>query len=139
LKELIIELGKSGKILIVSSHILPELADFCNTVGIIERGDLLAFGPVDQVVREHRPVRIIDIRVMENAPAAKRAIASLPGVLDAQSANGHEIKLDFNGDLEAQAEIVNVLIRDGFKVLSFHEEHGDLEDVFLKLTKGAVN
>src|SRR3569832_373657 len=45
LKELIAELGRMGKIVIVSSHIHPELADFCNTVGIIERGELLAVGP----------------------------------------------------------------------------------------------
>src|SRR5436190_7147329 len=52
LKELISELGRMGKIVIVSSHILPELADFCNTVGIIEKGELLAFGPVGQIVSE---------------------------------------------------------------------------------------
>ena len=55
LKELIAELGRMGKIVIVSSHILPELADFCNTVGIIEKGELLAFGPVHQIVSEMQP------------------------------------------------------------------------------------
>ncbi len=139
LKELILELGRSGKIIVVSSHILPELADFCNMVGIIERGELLAFGSVEQVVRDHRPVKILDVRLMTRAPAAARAIAGRTGVVEAQAPNDEELKIDFNGDLEAQAELLRQLVTDGYKVTAFREEQADLEDVFLKLTKGAVN
>jgi ABC-2 type transport system ATP-binding protein len=139
LKDLIIELGKSGKIIVVSSHILPELADFCNTVGIIERGELLAFGSVDQVVRDHRPTKILDVRLIESAASAAKAVQKADGVLDAQAPNDRELKIDFNGDLEGQAELVRKLVTDGFKIVGFHEEEADLEDVFLKLTKGAVN
>jgi ABC-2 type transport system ATP-binding protein len=139
LKDLIIELGKSGKIIVVSSHILPELADFCNTVGIIERGELLAFGSVDQVVRDHRPTKILDVRLIESAASAAKAVQKADGVLDAQAPNDCELKIDFNGDLEGQAELVRKLVTDGFKIVGFHEEEADLEDVFLKLTKGAVN
>jgi ABC-2 type transport system ATP-binding protein len=139
LKELIVELGASGKIIVVSSHILPELADFCNTVGIIERGELLAFGPVDKIVSEHRPTRIIEIKLIDGAQRAAHAIANCPGVIDCQSASDDAIRLDFNGDSVAQAEILRRLVDGRFQVVSFHELQADLEDVFLKLTKGAVN
>lgn len=139
LKDLLVELGKSGKIIIVSSHILPELADFCNTVGIIERGELLTFGPVDQIVREHRPMKLFDVRMIEHAPKAARVIRSFEGVIDAQAPNDRELKIDFDGDLECQAKLLRALVTEGFKVIGFREDHMDLEDVFLKLTKGAVN
>jgi len=139
LKDLIVELGRSGKIVVVSSHILPELADFCNTVGIIERGELLAFGSVGQVVAGHRAVRILDVRLMGRAPAAARSLANREGVVEAQAPNDDELKIDFNGDLESQAELLRQLVTDGFKVVAFREEQADLEDVFLRLTKGAVN
>jgi len=139
LKDLILELGNSGKIVIVSSHILPELADFCNMVGIIEKGELLAFGSVDQIVRDHRPTRIIEIKLIESAAEAARYLSKMPGVLDAQSTADDELKLDFNGDLHGQAELVSCLVKNGLKITAFRELQPDLEDVFLKLTKGAVN
>src|SRR5580704_13116897 len=64
LKELIAELGRMGKIVVVSSHILPELADFCNTVGIIERGELLAFGPVQEIVQGMQTARCLVLRTL---------------------------------------------------------------------------
>src|SRR3954471_1244202 len=81
LKELIIELGQMGKIVIVSSHILPELADFCNTVGIIERGEMLAFGDVNQIVRDLHPTRALETRLLRDAEVAAQVVAGLPGVL----------------------------------------------------------
>jgi ABC-2 type transport system ATP-binding protein len=138
LKELIIELGRMGKIVIVSSHILPELADFCNTVGIIERGEMLAFGGVDQIVRDLHPTRALEARLLRDAGAAAEVVVRLPGVLGA-TADGLTLKVDFNGDQEAQAEIARALVQGGHGLLTFREEQADLEDVFLKLTTGAVN
>src|SRR5579862_3273211 len=70
LKELISELGRMGKIVIVSSHILTELADFCNTVGIMEKGELLAFGPVNSIVKGFQAHRTLVIRVLTNSSDA---------------------------------------------------------------------
>lgn len=138
LKELIVELGRMGKIVIVSSHILPELADFCNTVGIIERGEMLAFGDVDEIVRGLHPTRALHARVLRDAALAAEAVASLPGVLGA-NAEGNGLRIEFNGDPEAQAEVARALVQGGHGLLAFREEQADLEDVFLKLTTGAVN
>ena len=139
LKELIIELGRMGKIVIVSSHILPELADFCNTVGIIERGEMLAFGGVDEIVRNMHPTRALEARLLRDAEAAAVAVAGLSGVLGAAATGDEGLRIEFNGDPEAQAELVRALVQGGHGVLSFREEQADLEDVFLKLTTGAVN
>jgi ABC-2 type transport system ATP-binding protein len=139
LKELIAELGRMGKIVIVSSHILPELSDFCNTVGIIEKGELLAYGPVSEIVRATQPTRILEAHVLRDAAGAVSLLQSLPAVINAQATRDGEIRIDFAGDNEGQADLVKMLIDKGFRVVGFREHQADLEDVFLKLTTGAVN
>jgi ABC-2 type transport system ATP-binding protein len=139
LKELIAELGRMGKIVIVSSHILPELADFCNTVGIIERGELLAFGPVNEIVRGIQPTRVLEVRVLSDAGGAARIALERPGVSTAEAAGDGEVRIDFTGDNDDQADLLKALVDKGFRVVGFREEQADLEDVFLKLTTGAVN
>jgi ABC-2 type transport system ATP-binding protein len=138
LKELISELGRMGKIVIVSSHILTELADFCNTVGIMEKGDLLAFGPVNTIIQGMQKHRTLVVRVLTNAEDAAKLLQDQPFVLDVES-GADSVQVNFEGDAEAQAELLRGLILAGHKVIGFREDEADLEDVFLKLTTGAVN
>lgn len=138
LKELIAELGRMGKIVIVSSHILTELAGFCNTVGIMEKGELLAFGPVDSIIKGMQAHKTLIIRVLTNADDAGRLLRDQAHVLAVEPSDG-TIQVEFEGDSEAQAELLRGLILAGHKVTGFREEEADLEDVFLKLTTGAVN
>jgi ABC-2 type transport system ATP-binding protein len=139
LKELIAELGRMGKIVIVSSHILPELADFCNTVGIIERGELLAFGPVSKIVNEMQPHRVLALQVLRDLDNAVREISDMPNVVSATAVSEGDIKVEFSGDLNAQADFLSAVVARGFRVATFREDSADLEDVFLKLTTGALN
>jgi ABC-2 type transport system ATP-binding protein len=139
LKELIAELGRMGKIVIVSSHILPELADFCNTVGIIERGEMVAFGPVREVVKQVQPVKTITVRLLEQAEEAGDHLCRLPLVRSALATEHDGLRVEFEGDHNAQADLLAHLVSAGYRVIDFHEEHADLEDVFLRLTTGAVN
>ncbi len=139
LKELIAELGRMGKIVIVSSHILPELADFCNTVGIIERGELLAFGPVSKIVTEMQPHRVLAVQVLGAAADFVGPIADMPNVLSAVAVGEGDLRVEFSGDLEAQADFLAKLVGKGMRVATFREDSADLEDVFLKLTTGALN
>ncbi|MCC7434926.1 MAG: ABC transporter ATP-binding protein [Methanoregulaceae archaeon] len=138
LKELIIELGRMGKIVIVSSHILPELADFCNCVGIIERGEMLAFGPVNQILRQIQPTRVLAITVLDGAGEVRTRLADMPHVLAAHLEDEHHLRVEFNGDHEQQSELLAALIQANVRVVQFHEEHANLEDVFMRLTTGAV-
>lgn len=138
LKELILELGRMGKIVIVSSHILKELSGFCNKVGIIERGNLLAFGSVDEVVRRVQPHRTLVLCVLEGGEPALRALIGREGVLDARVQADGQVLVDFAGTYENQADLLSHLVQAGHRVLEFREEHADLEDAFLRLTTGAV-
>ena len=138
LKELIAELGRMGKIVIVSSHILPELAGFCNTVGIIERGQLLAFGPVQEIVRDLQSAREITVRLLERTAEAAEFISVRAGVVNVRS-EGDRVITEFQGSPDEQAALLASLIQAGYRVIDFTEQAVDLEDVFLKLTTGAVN
>lgn len=138
LKELISELGRMGKIVIVSSHILPELAGFCNNVGIIEKGSLLAFGPVDQVVQGMQTARMIRVRVLNDVDSAAKLAQDQPGVLAIETAGDGELRVEFAGDSSQQADLLKGLVGAGHRIVGFYEEQADLEDVFLKLTTGAV-
>lgn len=138
LKDLLVSLGKRGKIIVVSSHILPELADFCNTVGIIERGNMLALGPVGEIVKSGQPHRTIRIRFLSSAESAEKFLLTQPLVADLTPHSDGCVVIGFTGGLEDQATLLNELIAHGHKILDFREEHADLEDVFLRITTGAV-
>ncbi|MCW5942018.1 MAG: ABC transporter ATP-binding protein [Fimbriimonadaceae bacterium] len=139
LKELILELGRMGKIVVVSSHILPELSDFCNMVGIIERGDLVGFGPVKQIVQGLRTTRAISVRTLGEANDLSDAVAKDPLAASPRANPEGEVVFDYAGTHEQQADLLARLIAEGHRIVDFREEHADLEDVFLKLTTGAVN
>ncbi len=139
LKELIAELGRMGKIVIVSSHILPELADFCNTVGIIEKGELLACGPVKQIVADLQSTRVFEAQLLSDTDRAAAFISAMPHVQLAQPTGEGAVRIDYTGSPEDQAVLIAELVKSGFPLIGFREEHADLEDVFLKLTTGAVN
>lgn len=139
LKELITELGRMGKIIVVSSHILPELSDFCNTVGIIEKGELLAFGPVREVVKAIQTAKAIDVHIIEDGHSAATWLSSKNHVLSVHTMAPTHIKIEFGGTEEDQVDLLRELIGQGFKVSEFREDSADLEDVFMKVTTGAVN
>lgn len=138
LKELIAELGRMGKIVIVSSHILPELADFCNTVGIIEKGDLLAFGPVGQIIQGIQSTRVLRVRFIGTNGELKHFVEGRPHVQSVELAGDGELRVEFASGEEDQADLLKSIIQADFKVIGFREEEADLEDVFLRLTTGAV-
>jgi ABC-2 type transport system ATP-binding protein len=138
LKELIIELGRMGKIVIVSSHILPELADFCNMVGIIERGVMLAFGPVNEIVQSGQVARTLDIKFLTEAERAVGFLKDQPHVSLVEPFGQDTVRLTFAGTLEDQVTLLETLIKSKHKVLDFREQQADLEDVFLRITTGAV-
>ena len=139
LKELIAELGRMGKIVIVSSHILPELSDFCNCVGIIERGNLLAFGDVASVVRSIRPTKLVRVHCMSDLLALTTMIGQSSKVQTCEKVGDDELMIELLGGDEDQAEFLKSMIDGGHRILNFNEDKANLEDVFLKLTTGAVN
>ena len=139
LKELILELGRMGKIVIVSSHILSELAGFCNKVGIIERGKLLVHGAVKDVLKSVRPTRTLEARFLESPDGAVEFAQARPLVLNVQVGSDNQLSMEFQGTVEQQADLLEAFLAAGHRIIDFREVHGDLEDAFMRLTTGAVN
>jgi ABC-2 type transport system ATP-binding protein len=195
LRELLKELRALGKTIMISSHILTELAEMCTHIAIIERGRLLAAGHVQDILRDLQPHRSLEVRVLAEAERAEALIRSAPGVLSVRRtsaepavgaverapANGgaaraedelvagavepdepasvtfevqhegepasvtfevqHEgemLLVDFGGDERGMAELLALLVSNGVPVARFAEQAGDLEDIFLHVTKGIV-
>ncbi len=137
IKELFKELKAMGKTIIISSHILPELADFCNKVGIIERGELLVSGDVQDIMDQVTGGRTLEIRLLDGMNRAADLLADAPGVRAVRSVDSH-LQVEFAGSPEAQADLNALLITHGLRVLAFTEQAMDLEDIFMKVTKGLV-
>lgn len=137
MRELLRELGAMGKTVVVSSHILSELAELCDSVGIIERGRLVISGPLDDVARRARQGRTLHLKLLSAQEEAEAVLRGQPGVGHMNVANGG-LEIEFEGDDEATAGLLAALVSHGVKILSFAEVTSDLEEIFLRLTKGEV-
>ncbi|MDT7960590.1 MAG: DUF4162 domain-containing protein, partial [Armatimonadota bacterium] len=119
-------------------HILPELADFCNKIGIIEKGELLVWGAVDEIVKQLQANRLLEIKPLGEPEPLIQRLEREPHVHGVEMRNG-SLYVHFSGGLEEQADLLAALIRDGFRIAAFREESLDLEDVFMQITKGEVS
>ncbi|WP_394796498.1 ATP-binding cassette domain-containing protein [Armatimonas sp.] len=138
IKELLKELRNMGKTIIVSSHILPELADFCTSVGIIERGEMIAAGPIDELMKSVFGGRVLELRVPDADRAQAMAILRNVEHVREVALVSEMIRVDYNGTLNDQSEVLLALIQNGVRVQTFAEQDTDLEDIFLRVTKGLV-
>jgi ABC-2 type transport system ATP-binding protein len=139
MKALLNELRGMGKTILVSSHILSELADFCTSIGIIERGKLLAAGSIQQIQRQLRSHRVLKVHVLdESVTRASEILRAESGVGTVESFD-HTLTAEFEGQDEDMARLLGRLISNGIAVQSFSEEPLSLEEVFMMITKGIVN
>jgi ABC-2 type transport system ATP-binding protein len=138
MRELLRELGSMGKTIIVSSHILSELAEMCDSIGIIERGELVVSGPVAEISRQAQQGHTLRIKTLNAEFEDVEAILrNQLGVGNIHPVNG-SLEVEFLGDDNATATLLETLIAAGIRVTSFAEISSDLEDIFLRLTKGEV-
>jgi ABC-2 type transport system ATP-binding protein len=138
LKSLLAELGSMGKTIIVSSHILSELADFCTSVGIIEKGEMRAIGPVKEITRSLREHHIIEMKLLSAPDEAAEILKKLECVRQVHILGSSTLKAEFEGSEEDQAATLKHLIDQGVQVVTFEEKAASLEDLFLQVTEGAV-
>lgn len=137
-KALLKELRRMGKTILISSHILTELADCCTSIGIIERGKLLMHGPIDEVYQRIRGNQVIEARLGENFDAGLSIIRSNPEVRDVQ-VDGTKIVIEFTSAEHNPAELLKSLINHNVEVINFGQKDPNLEDVFMMVTKGLVS
>lgn len=137
IRELLKELHRMGKTIIISSHILHELAELCTTVGIIEQGELLYHGPLEEIIRRARTGTKLHIRVTEQQDLAALLLQRTKGV---RSVNQRDSALVV--ELERQTHdfsgIARALLDNNFKIHEIREEDVNLETAFMRLTKGMV-
>src|SRR5690606_34663723 len=132
-----------GKTIFFSSHILSAVADICTSIAILEAGQLVAFGDMDEMKRQLRAHRLVQVRVLGPLQPLQAFLLQRPDVhsmLTAQEADlpSDAVRFDFSGDDAALSNLRTALVQTGIPVISFTEESGDLEDVFLHATKGIV-
>jgi ABC-2 type transport system ATP-binding protein len=136
-KALFKELKRMGKTILISSHILSELADCCTSIGIIERGQLLMSGPIEDVYRRIRGNRTVEVRFVNGMDVGLSVIRSSPQVRNvAIDVNSCVVELEATDD--QVNELLQQLIYNKCGVRSFSEKDPSLEDVFMMVTKGLV-
>ena len=128
-------LGQQGKTIMVSSHILPELADMCNKVGIIDRGVMNVNATVADVMKQVRQRIVLHIIVAGDQAAAMKVLASHELVEQAKMEN-NQLVVTLKESIEDYSDLSTALIQAGFKIKLFREEELNLESAFMALTKG---
>lgn len=167
LRELLKELRALGKTVMISSHILTELAEMCTHIAIIERGKLLAAGDVQTILRSLQPHRTLEVRVLRGVAQAEALLRPRADVLGVRRASApataasedttavpaanvpekdaapageqpETLLVDYSGDEDSMGELLAALVGSGVTITRFAEQSNDLEDVFMQVTKGLV-
>jgi len=138
LRRMIRTLADNGKTILISSHILTELAEICDVVGIIECGKLVARGTVEEIRRQaRRPHNAIEVCMVGSAAALGDWLSRQPQVSQLL-VNGDSARFIHTGPPEAEAELLRSMIEAGFRVVAFGSQQQTLEDVFMQVTEGLV-
>ncbi len=137
IRQLLRELADLGKAVLVSSHILPELSDMCDTVGILSNGKLIASGPVQDILRQVRQRRVMEISVLSMSREVQQILAIAPGEWSplGPADVGNTLRYDCSCDERQLAQSLSQLLDRGIPVTNFYEVPVDLEEVFMALTK----
>ncbi len=135
IRELIKRLRDMGKTIMVSSHILPELADICNKIGIIERGELIINEKVSEVMQRIRSAPVLKISVRGDRDAACRCIES-EAIVDRIETDQQGMTVFLNPGVEDYTPLAKTLVDAGFALERFQEEEVNLETAFMLLTQG---
>jgi ABC-2 type transport system ATP-binding protein len=138
MRALLKELRTMGKTILVSSHILPELADICNKIGIIEQGCLLVNGEVTEVMKQVRTDIVLNIAVSERMTDAANLLENQPEVDNVQDKNG-VLVVKLNEGINQYSFLANRLIEQGYELTLFKEDEINLETAFMHLTKGITS
>ncbi|MEQ8171537.1 MAG: ABC transporter ATP-binding protein [Candidatus Eremiobacterota bacterium] len=137
MRALLKELRTMGKTIFISSHILTELSDLVNKIGIIEAGELLAFGEVDMILKNLAPVKVMKMNVLEAADGAAKILETSP-LVNKIDVKERTIQFEFKGTDEELSHLVKNLVTEGVKLVGLQEQKVDLESVFMKITQGMV-
>lgn len=137
MKEVLKQLKAMGKTIIISSHILPELAEMCSEIGIIDKGRLAAQGTVNEIMKLLSQKRTIYIRPLENMEGLLKLLKEQPNVKDV-SENVEDAEFSFDGEDKELSNLLTSIINTGIPILGFKEKEGNLEEIFMQVTGGGI-
>jgi len=134
-RTLIRELAADGKTILLSSHILTELAEICDTVAVIDKGRILATGPVPEILARMRHKRLLSVRIAGDADRLERFLLEQPGVFNVHDVGGR-LHFELDGGDDEQVALIGRLVAAGLPLLEFAAHRAGLEDLFIELTEG---
>ena len=138
IRELLRELKRMGKTIMISSHILSELEEICDHVGIIEHGKLVFSGTLEEIRPRLGIESKVRVRVADHQKKAIELLSALPQVRQVQ-ALGDEIAVTFHEGKHANGIVARTLVNAELDIISLQPERLKLDDAFLQLTKGIVH
>lgn len=141
MRELLRELRSMGKTILVSSHILSELAELCDAVGVIDHGRLVASGSIEDIRKSAAYARKMVVRLLGNPATAAEILQSHPLVrsVSVVGEDPYNAEVRFSGGDSEAASLVESLVNSGVQVALFGEASAELEDLFLQLTQYGEN
>jgi ABC-2 type transport system ATP-binding protein len=138
MREILKQLRNMGKTILISSHILPELAELCDEIGVIEKGRLIACEAVDEVSVGARGISIMQLKTLNRFEEAQEILRQSPYVRLLDDKNSH-FRFHFTGTEADKAELLHQLVQAGVAIVHFGDSKENLEDVFLAITEGVGN
>lgn len=138
IRELLRELKRMGKTIMISSHILSELEEICDHVGIIERGRLVFSGTMEEIRNRMGVQSKVRVRVGSNHQRAVELLSALPQIQQVKVVGTH-IAVTFEDEQNTEGLIARTLVRGDIDIISIQPEQVRLDDAFLRLTKGVVH
>jgi ABC-2 type transport system ATP-binding protein len=147
IRELLLEIARLGKTIVFSSHILADVAELCTRVAIMENGKLAALGTLEQLSERAVPHRLIQIGILQpvDQEQVQAVLTTQPGVSAVRLQNGlgkgewTSFQLEFIGDDHALRQLLSVLVQQGLPIVHFSETTQNLEEVFMRTTRGIVS
>ncbi len=138
-RELLKELQRMEKTILVSSHILTELSSICNTVGIIEAGKLVTAGAVQDILKSLKTNREFHLELLNPSDSDRaKVLLEKQGMIQSVELVGASIRFSLQATEPEIAGLLETLVREGIRITSFREEQVDLETAFMTLTKGEL-
>lgn len=133
-RDTLLELNEQGKTIIISSHALPDLAEICTEVGIIDRGKMILGGSLEEIIGKVQTSKPLTISVFQNMDQAIRILKEHP-LVHTMTIKEQEIMIGFTGDTRQECGLLAQLVASGVLVRGFEREAGSLEAVFMQLTR----
>lgn len=138
LRNLLKKLAANGKAVLVSSHVLSELQDLCDSIGIMREGKMIIDGKLDEVLEQASSSRRIRVELLHSFPPAHALLTEHTQGRFAKETKESAtlLEIDFDGDENELADLLRALVEAGAPVKSFHQRKADVEELFLAVEAG---